>query len=148
MTYQKLFDKAKSIIKENECIKFFDETKPLYLETMASGVGLGASLQPQTRSGTSYPRDMAPDSSMLSPIAFALKSLLREEKRFSKIERGALGMLHSLKKVPSLLLYKTGEYNHRLLVPIFKKRCANNILKTTANSPQNTPTQSQNNIQI
>ena len=42
--YQKLFDKAKSIIRADECKKFFDETKPLYLEMGTSGGGLGASL--------------------------------------------------------------------------------------------------------
>ena len=55
-TYQKLFDRAKSIIKADAYMKFCDETKPLYLETDASGVGLGASLL-QTRNGTSCPRD-------------------------------------------------------------------------------------------
>ena len=43
-TYQKIFDKAKSIIKEEACMKFYDETKPLNIETDASRVGLGASL--------------------------------------------------------------------------------------------------------
>ena len=37
-TYQKLFNKAKSIIKEDACMKFYDETQPLYLETDMSGV--------------------------------------------------------------------------------------------------------------
>ena len=32
-TYQKLFDKAKSIIKEDVCMIFYDETQLLYLET-------------------------------------------------------------------------------------------------------------------
>ena len=39
-TYQKLFDKAKSIIKEDANKKFYDETQPLHLETDASGVRL------------------------------------------------------------------------------------------------------------
>ena len=37
------FDKAKSIIKEDACMIFYDETKPLYIETDVSGVGLTAS---------------------------------------------------------------------------------------------------------
>ena len=49
--YQKLFDKAKSKIKVDTCMKFYDETKPLYLEADASGGGLGAGLL-QTRNGT------------------------------------------------------------------------------------------------
>ena len=43
-SYQQLFDKAKSLIQVEVCMKFYDDTKPLYLETDASGVGLGAAL--------------------------------------------------------------------------------------------------------
>ena len=39
-TYQNLFDKVNSIIKEGACLKFDDETQPLYLETDTSGVRL------------------------------------------------------------------------------------------------------------
>ena len=42
-------------------MKFYDETKPLYLETNASAVGVETSLL-QTRNSTSCPRDMAPDN--------------------------------------------------------------------------------------
>ena len=31
------------------CMKFYDDTKPLYLETDASGIGLGATLLQQNR---------------------------------------------------------------------------------------------------
>ena len=55
-TYQKMFDKAKAIIKEDVCMKFYDETKPLHIETDASGVGLGVALL-QTRSSTNSHRD-------------------------------------------------------------------------------------------
>ena len=43
-SYQSLFAKAKLLIKSDMCLKFYDDTKPLYLETDASGVGLGAAL--------------------------------------------------------------------------------------------------------
>ena len=43
-SYQQLFDKAKSIIKADVCVKFYNDSKPLYLETDASRVGLGAAL--------------------------------------------------------------------------------------------------------
>ena len=35
-----MVDKAKTIIKEDACMKFLDEMKPLCTETDASGVGL------------------------------------------------------------------------------------------------------------
>ena len=35
-SYQELFDKAKSLIKADMCMKFYDDTKALYLETDTS----------------------------------------------------------------------------------------------------------------
>ena len=35
-SYQQLFDNAKSLIKTEVCMKFYDDTKALYLETDAS----------------------------------------------------------------------------------------------------------------
>ena len=55
-TYQKMFNEAKTIIKEDACMKFNDETKPLYIAMDASGVGLGATLL-QTRSNTRSPKE-------------------------------------------------------------------------------------------
>ena len=43
-SYQSLFDKAKLLIKSDMCMKFYDDTKLLYIETDASAIGLGASL--------------------------------------------------------------------------------------------------------
>ena len=77
--YQNMFDKAEGIIKEDACMKFYDETKLLFLETDTSGVGLGATLL-QTISSTSCPRGEAPDNSILRPIAFSSKSLTKAEK--------------------------------------------------------------------
>ena len=34
----KMFEEAKAIIKEDACLKIYDETKPIYIETDASGV--------------------------------------------------------------------------------------------------------------
>ena len=73
VTCQELFDKAKSIIKEDACMKFYDETKPLYIETEASGVELGAALL-QIRSNRSCLRHEAPDNSILRPIGFLAKA--------------------------------------------------------------------------
>ena len=79
MTFQKIFDKAKSIIKEEACMNFYDETKLPYTETDASAVRLGAALL-LTRSGTHCPRDEVPDNSILRPITFMSNSLARVEK--------------------------------------------------------------------
>ena len=43
-SYQTLFNKATLLIKSEMCMKFYDDTKLLYLETDTSGVGLGAAL--------------------------------------------------------------------------------------------------------
>ena len=42
--YQELCDKTKSIIKKDTCMKFYDASKPLYLETHACGISIGACL--------------------------------------------------------------------------------------------------------
>ena len=81
----KMFEEAKAIIKEHICMRFHDETKPLYIETDASGVGLGAALL-QTKENMSFHRDKAQDNSILKPIVFARKSLILAEKRYSNIE--------------------------------------------------------------
>ena len=44
VSYQSPFNKTKLLIKSDMCMKFYDDTKPLYLETDASGVGLVAVL--------------------------------------------------------------------------------------------------------
>ena len=47
-----LFDKVEALIKENVCMKLYDEARPLYVETDASGVGAGLL---QIRDGVSCP---------------------------------------------------------------------------------------------
>ena len=102
-------------------MKFYNETKPLYLETDASGVGLG-----MTRNGTSCIRDTAPDNNILRPITFASKSLSSTEKRYNNIERESLGILHGLKKFHHYSFVRVVGIitNHKLLVAIFKKYMA------------------------
>ena len=51
VSYQILIDKAKSLIKDDVCMKFYNETQPCTLQTNASGIGLRAALS-QTRDGT------------------------------------------------------------------------------------------------
>ena len=42
--FQDLYEKAKNIIKQNTCMKFFDASKPLYLEAESSGINLETGL--------------------------------------------------------------------------------------------------------
>ena len=60
------------------CMKFYDDTKPLYPETDASGVSRGVALL-QLRDNTNCPKDTAPDNTILCPIAFVSKSLTSAE---------------------------------------------------------------------
>ena len=83
-SYQQLFPKAKLLIKADICMKFYDDTKLLYLETDTSGVGLGAALL-QLHDKTTCQNGMAPDNTILHPIAFARKSLTGAEQRYSNI---------------------------------------------------------------
>ena len=78
-------------------MKFYDDTKLLYLETDASGIGLRAALL-QLCDNTACQKDTAPDNTILLPIAFASKSLTGSEWRYSNIECEALGILHGLEK--------------------------------------------------
>ena len=106
-------------------MKFYNETKPLYLETDASGIGLGAALL-QTRDSTTCPKGIVPDNTILRPITFASKSLTSAEYRYSNIEREALGILHCLEKFHHYCFPR--EVNvikgHNSLVAIFKKGIA------------------------
>ena len=63
-SYQQWFEKAKLLIKAEIRMKFYDDTKPLYLKTDASGIGLGAALL-QLRDNTVCQRGMAPDNAIL-----------------------------------------------------------------------------------
>ena len=107
------------------CIKFYDDTKCLYLKTDASGVGLGAALL-QTQEGTTYQKDMVLDNTILHHIAFASKSLMDTEHMYSNIEREVLGILHRLEKFHHYCFIREVYVitNHKPLVSIFKKDVA------------------------
>ena len=110
--YQKMFNKAKAIIKGDTCMKFYDDTKPLYIEPDASQVGQGAALL-QTGNNTTCPKNEAPDNSIPRHIAFTSQSLTRASKRYSNIEGEALAILYGLDKIPPLLFHERGKYNNR-----------------------------------
>ena len=106
-------------------MKFYNDSKPLYLETDASRVSLGAALL-QLHNNMVCQKGVAPDNITLHPIVFASKSLTGAEHRYSNIECEALGILHGLVKLHH---YCFGQEvlvitDHRLLVAMFKKDVA------------------------
>ena len=141
-SYQALYDKVKSLIIDNVCMKFYDETKPLYLETDATIL--------QNRYGMTCPKDTAPDNIILRPITFASTSLASTEWRYSNIKREALGILHGLERFHHNYFAREVSIitDHELLVAIFKIRCGNTLSKNTMHSPQDTPILGQDFIQV
>ena len=124
-SYQQLFAKAKLLIKVDVCMKFCNDTNPLYLETDASRVGLGATLL-QLHDNTTCQKGKAPENTILHPTTFASKSLTRADQRYSNIEWEALGILHGLEKFHH---YCFGRevliiMDHKPLIPMFKKDVA------------------------
>ena len=124
-SYQSLFVIAKLLIKADMCMKFYDDSKPLYLETDASSVGLGTALL-QTQEGTICQKDKLPENTIMHPIAFASKSLTAAEHRYSNIEREVLGILHGLKKLHHYCFARDVNVitDHKPLVVIFQKDIA------------------------
>ena len=124
-SYQQLFDKVKSIVKADVCMKFYDDAKPLYLETDASGFGMGAALL-QLHNNTVCQKCIAPDNITLCSIAFANKSLTSMEQRYSNIEHEVLGILNGLEKFHHYCLRREVLIitDHKPLVAMFKKDVA------------------------
>ena len=123
-TCQKILNKAKSVIKEDAYINFYDETKPLFLEMEASGVGVGAALL-QTRSGNSCPRDKVPATGHTDPWHLWARACEAWE-RYSNIEREVVGILYGLIKFHHHCFAREVSIitDHKLLVVIFKKDVA------------------------
>ena len=96
-TYQEIYERAKFLVKEDACMKYYDVWKPLHLETDASGVGLGVTLL-QVMDNLNCRNDEAQDNAMLQPTAFVWKSLSSVAWWYSNIEREALRNLHVLVK--------------------------------------------------
>ena len=106
-------------------MKFYDDSKPLYSETDASRLGLGAALL-QLHDNTVCQKGIAPDNITLHPIAFASKSLTSVEQRYSNIQCEALGILHGLEKFHHYCFGREVLIitDHKPLVAMFKKDLA------------------------
>ena len=76
--------------------------------------------------GTTCQKDVVPDNTILCPIAFASKALTGAECRYSNIKRGALGILHGLKKFHHYCFAREVLIitDHKPLVAIFQKYVA------------------------
>ena len=124
-SYQALFNKTKPLKKADMCIKFYNDTKPFYVETDASRIGLGVALL-QMHKGTACQKDIAPDNTTLHLIAFASKSLTGVECRYSNKERETLGIIQGLKKIHHYCFAREVLIitDHNPLVAIFKKDVA------------------------
>ena len=120
-----MFDKAKSLIKAEVCMKFYDDTKPLYLETDASRIGLRAALL-QLWDNTDCQKGTALDNTILCPTAFASKSLTGAKQRYSIIEYDVLVYYMVWKKFHHYCLGREVLIitDHRPLVSMFKKDIA------------------------
>ena len=70
---QKLHEFISQSKEEYASMKYYDETRPLYLETDESRVGVMAGLL-QNIDRRNFPWDKAPDKTMLRPVAFAAKA--------------------------------------------------------------------------
>ena len=107
-------------------MKFYDESRSLYIETDASGDGLEVALL-QTRRSASCPRDEAPDNSILRPIAFVSGSLLCAVKRYSNREKEALTRytIWTERFHHYFIAREVSKFtDHKTLVTIFKKDVA------------------------
>ena len=71
-------------------------------------------------------RDEAPDNSILRSITFPSKSLTGAEKRYNKIDRGALGIVFGLEKFHHYCFDRETSIitDHKPLITIFKKDVA------------------------
>ena len=96
-TPEELHERAKSLVEEDTCMKYYNVRKPQYLETDTSGKGLDVTLlQVWDTLNCGYVK--IPHNAMLWPIAFASKSLSFAEWQYSNIEREALRILHEFEK--------------------------------------------------
>ena len=121
-TYYDLYDKAKRLITMDACMKFYDTSKPFYIETDASGTGLGASLL-QMSEDVNCRHDEVMD---ICPIAFARKILSSMEWWYSDIEMEKPSILQWHKKFHHYCITKDVHFitDYKPLVAMISKDVA------------------------
>ena len=70
-TYDEPCNTVKAIIKENVCVKFYNEKEQLYLEVNMYAPDLGAGLL-QAKEGMNYPCEEAPDNTVQFPVTITI----------------------------------------------------------------------------
>ena len=95
--YQEIYKRAKLLVKEDTCMRYYDVRKPLYLETDASGVSMGIVLV-KVRDNLNCRCDKVPDNVMIWPLAFVNKSLFSVVQQYRNIEREEPRIWHGLEK--------------------------------------------------
>ena len=83
------------LITKDACMKFYDASWPLCIETDSTSLSLEPGLL-QVRDGMNCGCDKVPNNVIFNPTAFASKSVSSMEGWCSNIEREALGLLHGL----------------------------------------------------
>ena len=83
---EEAFKELKKLLSSDRVLTLYDPKKKLMLDTDASSVGLGAVLSHYSDAGEEH------------PIEFASRTLSKTERRYSQIDREALGIVWAIKK--------------------------------------------------
>ena len=101
-----IFDKAKSVVREDTCMKIYYETEPLYIGMDASGVGLRAALL-QKKKWYKLLQGQSTRQQHTHTHCICEQEPVKCGKNIQQ-HREALDSI-----IPSLLLCERGEYKYR-----------------------------------
>ena len=115
------FTKAKELVSNAPCLRYFDVNAPAVLQVDASEYGLGAALLQPAKSPNRT------TEVNWQPVAFSSSSLTATEQRYAQIEKETLAIVHAFRKFDQLLFGKseiTVYSDHKPLETIFKRPLA------------------------